>query len=166
MNHQDASLLDTLASRLQEEEVFERDRKTPHTRALGLLLHHAGLSCRRTSQVVSLLAEPVPHNPISAWYRRAGRAGDLFREAPAGYHEELVVDETSLHIEDPTEGDDDEDPGLTEVFLWAALDPAPGQPSPGRSTSACDEGPRGKTAGEAPTPGRPGRPVTPTEPKA
>jgi transposase-like protein len=95
-------------------------------------MHHAGLSCRRTSQLVTLLAEPVSHNPITAWYRRAG---DLFRAEPVRYHEELVVDETSLHIEDPEEnedgeGDEDEDEdgdGLLAVFLWAAIDPATGE---------------------------------------
>jgi putative transposase len=125
MNHQPDALLDTLASRLQEQEVFDRDRKHPHTRALGLLLHHAGLSCRRTSHLVTQLAEPVSHNPISDWYRRAQA---LFREQPVRRHERLVIDETSLHIEKPRadwpeEVDKDAGDHLEEVFLWAAIDP-------------------------------------------
>jgi len=94
--HQNDALLGTLTQRLTQEDIFDRDRKQSRTRALGLLLHHAGLSCRRTSQLVSLLAEPVSHNPISAWYRRASH---LFREQPVQRHERLVIDETSLHRE-------------------------------------------------------------------
>jgi transposase-like protein len=123
--HQNDALLGTLTDRLIHEEVFDRDRKQPRTRALGLLLHHAGLSCRKTSQLVSLLAEPVSHNPISAWYRRASH---LFREQSVQRHERLVIDETSLHIEKPRDDwpeDCDKDAGdhLTELFLWAAIDP-------------------------------------------
>jgi len=70
--HQNDTLLGTLIHRLVHEEVFDHDRKQPETRALALLLHHAGLSCRKTSHLVSSLAEPVTRNPISAWYRRAG----------------------------------------------------------------------------------------------
>ena len=98
MFHDNNPLLGTLTHRLTQEDLFDRDRKQPRTRALGLLLHHAGLSCRKTSQLVSLLAEPVTHNPISAWYRRASH---LFREQPVQRHERLVIDETSLHIENP-----------------------------------------------------------------
>lgn len=113
MSYSNNALLGNLADRLRQEEVFDRDRKQPDTRALALLLHHAGLSCRRTSQLVTLLAEPVTHAPISAWYRRAAH---LFREQPVQRHERLVIDETSLQIERP-DGD------LDEVFLWAAIDP-------------------------------------------
>jgi putative transposase len=124
LQHNNA-LLGTLTHRLVQEEVFDRDRKAPETRALALLLHHAGLSCRRTSQLVTLLAEPVSHNPISAWHRRASH---LFREQPVQRHERLVIDETSLHIEKPRETwpeDCDKDAGdhLIELFLWAAVDP-------------------------------------------
>ena len=118
-------LLGNFTDQLRQQEVFDRDRKQPRTRALGLLLHHAGLSCRKTSQLVSLLAEPVTHNPISAWYRRASH---LFREQPAQRHERLVIDETSLPIENPRsewpeECDKDAGDHLTELFLWAAVDP-------------------------------------------
>ncbi len=125
MFHQETALLGNLADRLRQEEVVDRERKHTETRALGLLLHHAGLSCRRTSQLVSLLAEPVSHNPISAWYRRASH---LFRDQPVQRHERLVIDETSLHIDKPREEwpeDPDFDAGdhLEEVYLWAAIDP-------------------------------------------
>lgn len=124
LQHNDA-LLGRLTDQLRSEEVFDRERKATETRALGLLLHHAGLSCRKTSHLVTLLAEPVSHNPISDWYRRASH---LFREQPARRHERLAIDETSLHIEKPREEwpeDVDKDAGehLTELFLWAAIDP-------------------------------------------
>jgi transposase-like protein len=117
MHHQPDALLGILEGHLEEEEVFDRSRKRTETRALGLLLYHAGLSCRRTADVLSMVQEPVSHQPISAWYHRAG---DLFRTGPVRYHEALAVDETSLHIE--AEGGD-----LTEVFLWAAVDPDTGE---------------------------------------
>lgn len=119
------ALLGTLTEHLAQEDLFDRDRKQPHTRALALLLHHAGLSCRRTSQLVSLLAEPVTHAPISAWYRRAAH---LFREQPVQRHERLVIDETSLFIDRdhdklPEDADFDAGDHLDELFLWAAIDP-------------------------------------------
>jgi len=72
-----------------------------------------------------LLAEPVAHNPISAWYRRASH---LFREQRVQRHERLVIDETTLPIEKPREAwpeDCDKDAGdhLEDLFLWAAIDP-------------------------------------------
>lgn len=106
-------LLDRLAHQLEAEEVFARERKSNRTRALGIFLHHAGLSCRWASKLVSMLEEPVSHTPISTWHRRAT---DLYRSADAKRHEELVVDETSLHIEQ-------EDGELEEVYLWAAVNP-------------------------------------------
>jgi len=123
--HHNNALLGTSVDQLRYKDVFARDRKQPKTRALALLLHHAGLSCRRTSQLVSLLAEPVSHAPISTWARRAGQ---LFRDQSVQRHERLVVDETTLHIEKPRSEwpkDCDKDAGdhLAELFLWAAVDP-------------------------------------------
>ena len=125
MRQHNNALLGTLTDRLAHKEGFDRDRKQPSTRALGLLLHHAGLSCRKTSQLVSLRADPVTHAPISAWYRRASH---LFRDQPIQRHERLVIDETSLHIENPRsawpeECDKDAGDHRTELFLWAAVDP-------------------------------------------
>jgi hypothetical protein len=57
--HQNGALLGTLTGQLRQQEVFDRDRKQPETRALALLLHHAGLNCRKPNQLVSLLTEPV-----------------------------------------------------------------------------------------------------------
>ena len=59
MFHSNNALLGTLTERLTHEELFDRQRKATETRALGLLLHHAGLSCRRTRDLVSILAEPA-----------------------------------------------------------------------------------------------------------
>lgn len=125
MYHPETALLGNLTDQLRQEEIFDRERKTTETRALGLLLHHAGLSCRKTSHLVTLLAEPVSHNPISAWYRRASH---LFRQQPPQRHERLVIDETRLHIEKPREEwpeDVDKDAGehLDTLYLWAAIDP-------------------------------------------
>lgn len=117
MNHQDTTLLDTLASQLQEEEVFDRLRKRTETRALGLLLYHAGLRCRRTAAILSAVREPVTHQSVSAWYHPAS---PLFREGPVRRHEELAVDETKLVLQG-----EDGDPEA--VFLWAAVDPATGE---------------------------------------
>ena len=80
------------------------------------MLPYAGLSCRRTSQLLTLLVEPVTHAPISAWYRRASH---LFREAPVQRHERLVIDETSLHIEKSHEDWPEVLGG--EVPAWASL---------------------------------------------
>ena len=65
MLHHTDTLLGTLTDQLRQKDVFDRDRKQAQTRALALLLNHAGLSCRRTSQRVTVLAEPVTHAPIS-----------------------------------------------------------------------------------------------------
>jgi len=113
---QDATLLDNLQQRLQAEELFDRDRKQPHTRALGILLYYAGLSTRDTAVIVSQLAEPIAHTPIMDWHHRAQH---LFKTRPVRYHDVLAIDETSLQIETGS-GE------LDEVFLWIAIDPHTG----------------------------------------
>jgi len=77
--HDNDTLLGTVTDQLRAEEVSTRDRDEPSTRALGLMLHHARLCCRRTSQLVTILAEPASPSPISAWYRRTSAKRTLFR---------------------------------------------------------------------------------------
>ena len=105
--------VDQPAQRLKAEEVFDRERKSNRTRALALLTYHAGRGCRATARLVTKLAEPVSHSPISTWHQRASQ---LFRHRPAQRHEVLVADETTIHVEH-------EDGELEEYFLWAAINP-------------------------------------------
>lgn len=110
-------LLDEIENWLLREDLFDRERKATRTRALGILLYHAGLSCRATSNILTELMEPVSHNPISDWYRRCA---DLFRKQPVKRHEVLVMDETSILLEG-------EGGVLTEYFLWVAVNPKTGE---------------------------------------
>lgn len=106
-------LLDPIEAWLVQENIFDRERKTTTTRARGILLYHAGLSCRATSHVLTQLVEPVNHNPISDW---CPRTGTLFRKLPVKRHHSLAVNETSVRIER-------EDGDLEEHFLWVAANP-------------------------------------------
>lgn len=105
-------LLDTVQTWLDREELFERNRKTTRTRALGILLYHLGLSCRTVSRWLDHHEEYACPATVSNWYRRAA---DLFHEQPIKRHRELAVDETSIHMEN-------EQGELDEYFLWIAID--------------------------------------------
>lgn len=109
----EANPLDQLEHRLEEEEVFDRERKSNRTRALALLVYHGKRGCRATARLVSQLAESVSHAPISTWHRRASH---LFRERPVKRHEVLVADETTVHVEG-------EDGDLEPYYLWVAVNP-------------------------------------------
>lgn len=106
-------LIGQLAHHIEEEDLFDRERKDNRTRALALLLYHAKNGCRETARLVTQIAEPVSHSPISTWHRRASA---LFRERPAKRHAVLVADETTVHVE-TREGE------LEEWFLWVAVNP-------------------------------------------
>lgn len=105
-------LLDTVETRLEAEELFDRQRKQTRTRALGILLYHLGLSCRTVSRWLDHHEEYVCPATVSNWYRRAG---ELFRERPIRRHREIAVDETTIHLEND-QGE------LEEFFLWVAID--------------------------------------------
>lgn len=108
----DLALLDKITTWLDREELFERQRKAPKTRALGILLYHLGLSCRTVSRYLDHHEEYVCPATVSNWYCRAGR---LFQEQPRQEHRALAVDETSIHLENQL-GE------LEEFFLWVAID--------------------------------------------
>lgn len=106
------ALLDTIQTWLDRENIFDRQRKQPRTRALGILLYHLGLSCRTVSRYLDHHEEYVCPATISSWYRRAGQ---LFDQQPVRHHRALAVDETSIHLEN-------EHGELEEYFLWVAID--------------------------------------------
>ena len=63
------------------------------TRALGVVLYHLGISCRKTSAVVSSF-EPVSPEAIRTWYHRAVRIFDIQKTT----RRIIAVDETKIKI--------------------------------------------------------------------
>lgn len=76
--------MDGMLSHIQEvleaKNIFERNRKTIKTRALGVMLYHLGVSCRNTSEVVSSF-ESVSHEAIRNWYHRAAQIFQIEKAA-------------------------------------------------------------------------------------
>jgi hypothetical protein len=57
---------------LEAKNIFERERKSRKTRALGAILNLFGISLRNTSLVVSSF-EQANHKAVRGWYLRASK---------------------------------------------------------------------------------------------
>ena len=99
MFHQNGALLGTLTGQLRQQEVFDRDRNQPETRALALLLHHAGLSCRSTCW---------------AWTGRSPRAGPATLWKPGGLLKERIGQLRRW----PANASRDEVEAWAQAFAW------------------------------------------------
>ena len=101
--------MDGMLSHIQEvleaKNIFERNRKSMKTRALGVVLYHLGVSCRNTSEVVSSF-EPVSHEAVRNWYHRAAPIFKIQKTT----RRMIAVDETKIKIK-----------GKWHI-LWAAVD--------------------------------------------
>ena len=96
-------MLSTVSEALRASGLFQRDRTDIHTRALGIVLYHLGLSLRDTSLV---LRHSRSHEAIRKWYLRASSLFDVQR-APRRV---IAIDESKIKIEGQWR------------YLWAAID--------------------------------------------
>jgi putative transposase len=98
-------ILSHIEELLEAKNVFERNRKSLKTRALGIMLYHLGISLRNCSMTLSSF-EAVSHEAVRQWYHRSQ---DLFC-VNSCYRPLIAVDETKIKIN-----------GRWHL-LWAAID--------------------------------------------
>ncbi|RLF26131.1 MAG: IS6 family transposase, partial [Thermoplasmata archaeon] len=98
-------MLNRLMELLEDRKIFLRQRKTNKTKALALLIYHAGLSYRKTSAIVGCL-EPFSYEALRKWYNKCE---NLFK--PEKKTRRIVaIDETKLKKE------------KQQIYIWNALD--------------------------------------------
>ena len=98
-------MLSNMEKVLEAKNIFERERKSMKTRALGVILYHFGISLRNTSRVVSSF-EQASHEAVRDWYLRAAKIFQV-RKAQRNI---IAIDETKIKIS-----------GKWRI-LWAAVD--------------------------------------------
>jgi putative transposase len=86
-------MLSNMEKVLEAKNIFERERKSIKTRALGVILYHFGISLRNTSVVISSF-EPASHEVVWEWYLRAAK---IFQVRKAE-HKIIAIDETKIKI--------------------------------------------------------------------
>jgi putative transposase len=94
-------MLDRMAEKAREQEIFCREDTPTERRVLGAFLYHAGLSYRRIQPFVER-----SHETVRQWFHRLEQ---LF-EPDCQDRPEVAVDETKVEVDG------------TEVFVWAAVD--------------------------------------------
>jgi putative transposase len=98
-------LLQRVHQALDDKNLFERERTCNHTRALGITLHHLGLSLRDVETVLGSIEERS-HEAVRQWHNAAEH---LF-EVQARQRRAIAVDETVLKL------------GTDRFDLWAVID--------------------------------------------
>jgi transposase-like protein len=98
-------VLSNMEKVLEAKKIFERERKSMKTRALGVILYHFGISLRNTSLVVSSF-EQASHEAVRDWYLRAAKIFQVRKIE----RKIIAIDETKIKIN-----------GKWRI-LWAAID--------------------------------------------
>ena len=88
---------------LEDNNIFERERKCNEQRALGMLLCHAGLSYDKTGIFVD-----ASHEAVREWYQKGKVLFEMEVEKKRRYR--IAIDEKELTINGTT------------VFIWGAVD--------------------------------------------
>lgn len=90
---------------LSNKNLFERQRTSNRTRALGITLHHLGLSLRDVETVLGSF-EPRSHEAVRQWHDQAEHLFDV----EAKQRRAVAVDETVVKL------------GTERWYLWAVVD--------------------------------------------
>jgi putative transposase len=98
-------MLSNMEKVLEAKNIFERERKSMKTRALGVILYHFGISLRNTSLVISSF-EQASHEAVREWYLRAAKIFQVRKVE----RKIIAIDETKIKIN-----------GKWRI-LWAAVD--------------------------------------------
>jgi len=96
-------LLKRIAKWLDDNEIFQRERKSNEQRALGMLLYNAGLSYKKAGSFVN-----ASYEAVREWYQKGKEIFDQSVEVIK--RKRIAVDEKEMKIN-----------GIT-VFIWAAVD--------------------------------------------
>ena len=98
-------MLNQIIELLKDRKIFLRQRKTNKTKALALLIYHAGLSYRKTSQIIGEL-ESFSYEAMRKWYNKCK---DIFRPKKK-VRRIIAIDETKIKQEGK------------QLYLWNAID--------------------------------------------
>ena len=96
-------LLKRTAKWLDDNEIFQRERKSNEQRALGMLLYNAGLSYKKSGSFVN-----ASYEAVREWYQKGKEIFDQSIEVKE--RKRIAVDEKEMKIN-----------GIT-IFIWAAVD--------------------------------------------
>lgn len=91
---------------IRDRKLFLRRRKKDEIRALGMILHHLGLSLRETRRIVRSYGK-VSHEAIRQWYHRLG---SIDSNVERKERKVLAIDETKVKVKGRYE------------YLWAVID--------------------------------------------
>lgn len=98
-------MLNQIIELLEDRKIFLRQRKTNKTKALALLIYHAGLSYRKTSQIIGEL-ESFSYEALRRWYNKCKDAFQPKKKV----RQVVAVDETKIKKEGK------------QLYLWNAID--------------------------------------------
>ena len=62
-------MLNQIVELLEDRKIFLRQRKKHETKVIAILVYHAGLSYRKTSQIIGNL-ESFSHESVRKWYMK------------------------------------------------------------------------------------------------
>lgn len=98
--------LQQLIDRVKDLKVFKRNKKPIQTKLISALIYNSGLSCRKTSGIVSLVND-ISHESVRLWHKVLSK---LLPKVKPKYRETIAVDETKLKVN-----------GI-QVYVWGCID--------------------------------------------
>lgn len=98
-------MLNQIVNVIEDRKIFLRQRKSNKTKALALLIYHAGLSYRKTSAIIGGL-EPFSYEALRKWYIKCD---DIFKPGKK-IRRIVAIDETKIKKE------------KQQIYIWNAID--------------------------------------------
>ncbi len=98
-------MLNQIVELLVDRKIFVRQRKKHETKVIAILVYHAGLSYRKTSQIIGNL-ESFSHESVRKWYMKC----IAFFRPHRKQRPVIAVDETKVKWEG------------RQIYIWNAID--------------------------------------------
>ena len=98
-------MLNRIVELLEDRKIFVRQRTNHETKVIALLVYHAGLSYRRTSQIIGNI-EPFSYEALRKWYKKC----TAFFKPEKKQRPVVAVDETKVKWEN------------RQIYIWNAID--------------------------------------------
>lgn len=98
-------MLNQIVELLVDRKIFVRQRKKHETKVIAILVYHAGLSYRKTSQIIGNL-ESFSHESVRKWYMKC----IAFFSPHRKQRPVIAVDETKVKWEG------------RQIYIWNAID--------------------------------------------
>ena len=99
-------MLERIVNYMKNKKLFQRQRTSPGTIALAVLIYHLGLSYRRASDILRQF-EPRSHEAVRKWYHRFK---SLFPVIQRKKRRAIAIDETKIKLKGRW------------YYLWVAID--------------------------------------------